>query len=713
MKGMDFMSPMNAKNYLELKEMTGELVRATEDIAVLIGEERKTETGFYPGLGRVEEAEMFRAKGRILEKGLFNLMTLGAFKTGKSTLVNAIVGLKVVKTKTVACSAVVTEITKGSDTDHAMIYYRDGRTPSKIPLEQFIEQYALTVEDEAEAYATGRIARFEMIDHAVIESDSRFCEYGLTLIDSPGLEDKATCTEIATGYVSKADAVIYCLRADTGLFTQTDKEYLERTYYGKSAKNAFFVINRINLVPEEEREEVRSTALVYLKDVFTDENGRFDEELYNRRVFFVDALGAYNGKIAPEGDSKRQLYEESGVPEFEAELEHFLLSGERYAAMLQSVLTLMANAHVQTETDNKLKIAAREKDIGALEAGHADAMKVLSSLDREIDELSRLFKITKETLVAKLSVDLDDYIREMEKTWDEDCLAIENGIGFGKLMKLGGAGIVGLVSKEKKQEIIDDVIKPMADEISAMFEKKLNKWGDRVETLVAPDMEIFDRAKEEVLVGVNEKLSDATALFLGGKVQVAQESGKANGLMVLLSSIQGNVSDIIYMSGGGGMSWKEYLSSYLVQGVMQVLILSVIGGPIGLAAFFVAELIQTIFRANKMNKNILHSMKGQLFSQLRDGVSKGRESIDEALTMAFAPVEAATIKVIADKRTQAIELQEKILRDRTASQEEYDREKNRLETILSSLAEKITVAYESAFGKKMEEGDISKLAALE
>jgi len=138
-KGRNIMALANAKSYAQLKELTGELVQATEDVAELIGEEKTALSGFYPGLGRTEEAEMFRSKARILSKGLFNLMTLGAFKTGKSTFVNAIVGLKVVKTKTVACSAVVTEITKGSDTEHATIHYRNGRTPSRISLEKFIK----------------------------------------------------------------------------------------------------------------------------------------------------------------------------------------------------------------------------------------------------------------------------------------------------------------------------------------------------------------------------------------------------------------------------------------------------------------------------------------------------------------------------------------------------------------------------------------------
>jgi hypothetical protein len=244
----------------------------------------------------------------------------------------------------VACSAVVTEDATGRDANHATIFFRGGKQePKRVTLEKFIEDYALTIEDSEEAEATGHIARFENIGHAVIESDSRFFEYVLTLIDSPGLEYRDTCAEIASGHLSKADAVIYTLRADA-LFTKTDKEHLRKTYGCKNPNNVFFVINRINQVSDVE--DVKDTTKAYLKGIFKDESGSFNAKLYNRRVFFVNALGAYEGKL-PGGDRKK--YETSGVPEFEAELERFLLSGERYTAALQTVVALMADSYVRTK----------------------------------------------------------------------------------------------------------------------------------------------------------------------------------------------------------------------------------------------------------------------------------------------------------------------------------------------------------------------------
>ncbi|MDR1539417.1 MAG: hypothetical protein LBU32_15740 [Clostridiales bacterium] len=92
-----------------------------------------------------------------------------------------------------ACSAVVTENAAGRDANHATIFFRGGRQePKRVTLDKFIDDYALTIEDAEETEATGHIARFENIGHAVIESDNRFFEYGLTLIDSSGLEDRDT-----------------------------------------------------------------------------------------------------------------------------------------------------------------------------------------------------------------------------------------------------------------------------------------------------------------------------------------------------------------------------------------------------------------------------------------------------------------------------------------------------------------------------------------
>lgn len=42
----------------------------------------------------------------------------------------------------------------------------------------------------------------------------------------------------------------------------------------------------------QQESSVKPSVRMGLADVFTDINGRFDEELYNRRVFFTNSYGA-------------------------------------------------------------------------------------------------------------------------------------------------------------------------------------------------------------------------------------------------------------------------------------------------------------------------------------------------------------------------------------------------------------------------------------
>ncbi|MDR1540912.1 MAG: hypothetical protein LBU32_23495 [Clostridiales bacterium] len=289
-------------------------------------------------------------------------------------------------------------------------------------------------------------------------------------------------------------------------------------------------------------------------------------------------------------------------------------------------------------------------------------------------DLQHLFASTKENIVSKLMLNLNDYISEMEKLWDEDCATIENRVGFGKLLKLFGAGAIGLFNKEKKQEIQDSVIQPLTDEIADMFEEKLNAWGNRGPTLVDADMKYLDSSLNGIMDTVSIKLDDATRLFLGEKVQVKGEVGGGNGLQLLLAAIQGNINDIVYISGGK-LNWKEFITTYVVLGVLQVLIFSVIGGPVGIAAFILMELIQTAFRANKMNSNILRNMKDKLFTLLRDGTREGLAKIFDALSKNFDPVRVSSIATITAKRDEVKKLQEKILADRTKSESEFANEK--------------------------------------
>ena len=65
------------------------------------------------------------------------------------------------------------------------------------------------------------------------------------------------------------------------MFNHTGREYIARYFAGRQMQNLFFVINRGNLfLTGEKKEELKQCVREELTDVFTDQKGTFDEELF-------------------------------------------------------------------------------------------------------------------------------------------------------------------------------------------------------------------------------------------------------------------------------------------------------------------------------------------------------------------------------------------------------------------------------------------------
>src|SRR6266568_3846393 len=74
---------------------------------------------------------------RRLEEDVFNLVVLGQFKRGKSTLVNALLGDEVLPTAVIPLTSLVTIADHAVD-PHALVLYLDGRH-EQIPLHQVVD----------------------------------------------------------------------------------------------------------------------------------------------------------------------------------------------------------------------------------------------------------------------------------------------------------------------------------------------------------------------------------------------------------------------------------------------------------------------------------------------------------------------------------------------------------------------------------------------
>jgi len=153
-----------------------------------------------------------------LDQGRFSLVVLGEFNHGKSTLINALLGLTdpwatgaspaqpatepllpVGITPTTAVLALI----RHGERVVAEAVFEDGRR-------QTIDQSKL----EDWLTVAGAQAMNESLSHVEIEHPARFLRESITVVDTPGVNDiNEQRADITYGYVPRADAALFLLDA--------------------------------------------------------------------------------------------------------------------------------------------------------------------------------------------------------------------------------------------------------------------------------------------------------------------------------------------------------------------------------------------------------------------------------------------------------------------------------------------------------------------
>ena len=269
--------------------------------------------------------------GKIINKKIektpqknLTVMFTGSFSNGKSTLINALLRRQLLKTSIIPETAVVTKIVNGKSDDLVTVTFRDSeRADITIPYEVYKKEFRM---DEWRFY------KFKEISYVTVTAETQ--NKAVTFIDSPADAIAYTLDEDIISLTRKADVVVMVLGA-TRLGSAGEKDYIQKCFAGRGLDNVFFVVNRYNALKSEDVEEFSKHLKDLIGCAFTDADGNFNQELYDRRVFPIDA---YTSECARTGSPKLEMKElkvvetpvapeedaYTGVPELEQALNQYL-----------------------------------------------------------------------------------------------------------------------------------------------------------------------------------------------------------------------------------------------------------------------------------------------------------------------------------------------------------------------------------------------------
>lgn len=320
----------NSKQYADFKKEQEELSALIEQGAKAI--EALKMDRFRSDLNKLNEA---------VKNDNFKVQVVGTFKNGKSTFINSMLGEEVMPAYALPCTAIVNEIKWGEE-KRAVVHFRNP-VPEKLPsgmpeaalehIKKFIGKEIPPLEipyDEIEKYAV--ISLNSGNDEFDFQSPYKKVEVfwpldilknGVEIVDSPGLNESLTRTEVTMDYIANADAVLFVLDA-TRILSADEMTVIDTTIKKQGFSDPFIVINKFDAVRKTEREKMREFIREKLGS-YTDKD-----------FFFVSALNALDGKL----DNDETLLRSSGMPEFEKALANFLVKEKGRAKLSRPIREL-------------------------------------------------------------------------------------------------------------------------------------------------------------------------------------------------------------------------------------------------------------------------------------------------------------------------------------------------------------------------------------
>ena len=302
---------MDLKQYEQDKFVLAEVIRSAQAIDTKNGDLQGQCRGL---LARLAEDQ-------------FNLMVVGRFSRGKSTLMNAILGGDHLPTGIVPLTSVITTVRYGSRAQ-VVLHFRDSGLNREIPLSELAD------------YVTqkGNPGNVKRIAWAEIQLRVEILRRGFFFVDTPGLGPPIIENTLTTErFLPEADAFILVTSYESPLSEEEDR-ILERIR--NTGKKLFVVINKQDTVTQEEREQARQ----FIRERLRTTLGREPEEIHS-----ISARQGLEARIA--GD--RQKLVESGIPEFESELLRFLTE-ERAQSFLLNTYERVMNLLVEWSRSDEI-----------------------------------------------------------------------------------------------------------------------------------------------------------------------------------------------------------------------------------------------------------------------------------------------------------------------------------------------------------------------
>lgn len=200
---------------------------------------------------------------------------LGEWSSGKSTLVNALIGKKLLPVGVGPTTKSVTEIYPKVNQTETTYFEKVGDDEEEIDAIKYSE------------LATGSSENRHIAIINIPESNS--LPYGYGLVDTPGLQSlDETDTDITFGYLPFLDGVVFCVNAEDGGLKGSIVSFLEKTEVKPLASRIVIALTHADAKPLDASVKIHKHVIQQLREYYPKDS----LESISSRVVLVDGKSA-------------------------------------------------------------------------------------------------------------------------------------------------------------------------------------------------------------------------------------------------------------------------------------------------------------------------------------------------------------------------------------------------------------------------------------
>ena len=304
----------------------------------------------------------------------FFLVILGEFNHGKSTFVNALLGVDTLPVGITPTTAAINHV----------VWAESPRARARMDGGEHVDLELADIAD----WVTANGERSEGVNYVEVGYPADILQNNVTLVDTPGVNDlNEQRAEVTYGYVPRADAVLFLLDAGQAL-KDSEREFLASHVLEGTRDRLIFALAKTDLLSETERDAV----MTYVKNGLA--------KLVPEPVVFPVSAKSWLESRDPK----------SGFPELLSYLDRFL-GQDRAQVLLDNAATDALRTAAYLEQNLGVRLGAFQLDIAELESRVTNVREQLNASQRTLNDLHTRIGAECSAIKAQVRLNLETFAK--------------------------------------------------------------------------------------------------------------------------------------------------------------------------------------------------------------------------------------------------------------------------------------------------------------